>query len=179
MIPKRFSFATNSHNMSKVPWVLSQSLQLNSHVHRMSKKRKEDNVKNIKPQSHLCLCLSATFPMRTRQTDSAWGLCLGLCLGLSPIQFSTIRVSFSMPDRQYRNQRREVTVVHTSAGGRRCSPSFIECVVYWLTALRLLPHGIYSRSIQCHFALPPSVMSSCGEQPLSHSPGPCLDFRSL
>lgn len=170
MIPKRFSFATNSHNMSKVPWVLSQSLQLNSHVHRMSKKRKEDNVKNIKPQSHLCLCLSATFPMRTRQMDSAWD---------SPLSNILYHPgTLSMPDRQYRNQRREVTVVHNSAGGRS-SPSFIECVVYWLTALRLLPHGIYSRSIQCHFALPPSVMSSCGEQPLSHSPGPCLDFRSL
>jgi hypothetical protein len=28
-------------------------------------------------------------------------------------------------------------------------------VLYWLTALRLLPHEIYPRSIQCHFVRTP------------------------
>src|SRR4051812_43505846 len=68
MIPTCFPFAMNSHNISKEQWVPGQSLQLHSHVRRMSKKRKhcQEHQTSIPP-----LCLSTMFPMRTRQTDSA------------------------------------------------------------------------------------------------------------
>jgi hypothetical protein len=97
-----------SHNMSKEPWVLSQSLQLHSYVYRASKERKKNIVKNVKAQSHLCWCLNATFFLCELAKRTLPGTFPYPNILYHP-------VLFSMPDQQYNNQRREVTVIHTSA----------------------------------------------------------------
>jgi hypothetical protein len=122
--------------------VLSQSLRTNSYVHRMSKKERKQCQEHQPSVSPLL-----RFLLRTRQT--------GLCLGLSPLSNILyhpvpFRCLISKCNNQHPGSHR-----HAHRGDRRCSPSFIVSVLDWLTALRLLPHEIYPRSTQRHFACTP------------------------
>ena len=134
--------------MSKEPCgCLVSHYKLNSYVHRVSKERKENQCQRTSnPPSHLCWCLYATFPM----ANSLNGLCPGL---------------FPYPNILYHRVpfRCLISSTTTSTGKLpSCTPlrrskmlalfySGPSSVLYWLTALRLLPHEIHPRSIQCHF----------------------------